>query len=540
VKASFGKIIPGLAGALIGVGAAQAADLPVKAKAVEYVKVCSLYGAGFFYIPGTDTCIKLGGYMRIDTSFNAGPHDQPAYSGDLGQHDRYADYLAARGRLALTVDTRTATEYGLLRTFGQTDLQFSTQGSTTVNPSQFSGSPSTGTNSALLNNAGEGYAAIENLFIQFAGFIFGKSASAYATPWQGFPGNNTSFLLGGQDSATGVNNIQYGAEFGNGITAAVGLDDPTVYHRVAVYNLSTGLSALGTSGNAYAGVHAPEVVGNIRVDQAWGLFQLSVAAHEVSGSYNTLNTAPAPAGAIGLAPAAPTALSEISGHPDTKWGGSVQAAVQIKDIPTGPGDDIKFDASYSKGDTKHVISTSGATPTFAMFGSTSFPGAYQSVGFGAATDGIWLPIASGGTGDIKLTTAYGMRGAFNHNWDPFWSTSLFGTYSVVRYDGRALIAPGVFDLTNAKGQWCSTYTKGKATSADYSCNPDFDMAQLGLVTRWTPVKGLAFSAEVFWNHLIQKFTGAAVLAAPAPKPTSTYAFKNQDAISLNIRAQRNF
>ena len=43
-------------------GGAQAADLPVKAKAVEYVRICSLYGAGFFYIPGTDTCIKLGGY----------------------------------------------------------------------------------------------------------------------------------------------------------------------------------------------------------------------------------------------------------------------------------------------------------------------------------------------------------------------------------------------------------------------------------------------------------------------------------------------
>src|SRR5712671_1979976 len=48
------------------------ADLPVKAKAVEYVKVCSLYGAGFFYIPGTDTCIKLGGYLRVDTTFNGG------------------------------------------------------------------------------------------------------------------------------------------------------------------------------------------------------------------------------------------------------------------------------------------------------------------------------------------------------------------------------------------------------------------------------------------------------------------------------------
>ena len=51
---------------------AQAADLPVKAKAVEYVRICSLYGAGFFYIPGTDTCIKLGGYLRADATFNGG------------------------------------------------------------------------------------------------------------------------------------------------------------------------------------------------------------------------------------------------------------------------------------------------------------------------------------------------------------------------------------------------------------------------------------------------------------------------------------
>jgi hypothetical protein len=26
--------------------------------AVEYVKICSLYGDGFFYIPGTDTCVN--------------------------------------------------------------------------------------------------------------------------------------------------------------------------------------------------------------------------------------------------------------------------------------------------------------------------------------------------------------------------------------------------------------------------------------------------------------------------------------------------
>ena len=98
-------------------------------------------------------------------------------------------------------------------------------------------------------------------------------------------------------------------------------------------------------------MHAPDIVGNIRVDQAWGLFQISGAAHDVNASYNvsaSLATA-----------AADRRCSEISGHPDDKWGGSVMAALQIKNIPTGAGDDFKIDATLAKGDTKNVISTSG-------------------------------------------------------------------------------------------------------------------------------------------------------------------------------------
>ena len=75
------------------------------------------------------------------------------------------------------------------------------------------------------------------VFIQFAGFTFGKSASAYATPWNGYPGNNNSFLLGGPDYVTGVNNIQYTAQFGNGVSATIGLDDPSVFSRTSVLNL---------------------------------------------------------------------------------------------------------------------------------------------------------------------------------------------------------------------------------------------------------------------------------------------------------------
>ena len=278
--------------------------------------------------------------------------------------------------MALTIDTRTATEYGVVRTFGQGDFQFNNVGGSTTNPSVLTAA---GVNANLLSSAGGGYVAVEYLFIQFAGFTFGKSASAYATPWQGFPGNLNSSLLGGQNTDTGVNNIQYTAQFGNGVSGSIGLDDPTVWDRTSVYNLALGVGAGGTGTNAYAGTHAPDIVGNIRVDQAWGLLQFSAAAHEVERFVQLL-------GAGGV----PTALSEISGHPDTKWGGAVMGALQIKNIPTGAGDDIKLDVSYAKGATKYVIATSGGSPSFAMFGGSG-SGAYQSVGFGATSDGGVLP-----------------------------------------------------------------------------------------------------------------------------------------------------
>jgi len=541
------SLVLGSAAGLLAIGGAQAADLPVKAKAVEYVKICSLYGAGFFYIPGTDTCIKLGGYVRVDTTFNGSIYDQPAWSGDLGQQNRYRDYFASRSRMALTVDTRTATEYGVVRTFGQGDFQFSTLGSNTFNPFSINGTaPVAGTN--LLDTPGGGYVAVEMVFIQFAGFTFGKSASAYATPWHGYPGNNTSFLLGGHDTVTGVNNIQYTAQFGNGVSATIGLDDPVVFNRTVVSNLSLAQSGTLGSQNAYAGVHAPDIVGNIRVDQAWGLFQISAAAHEVNASYNILNGsfngvggffgATAPAGATGLVSAAPISLSEISGHPDTKWGGSVMAALQIKNIPTGAGDDLKIDASWSKGDTKNVISTSATSPSFAMFSGTSRPGAYQSIGLGLTTDATYLPTYLGGDGSLHLTTAWGVRGAFNHNWDPYWSTSLFGSYVAVRYDDVQKAGICANFVGALPGQPAATI---RVVSADFTCNPDFNASQLGVVTRWTPVKNLTFSAEVMWFHLDQKNTGTvATSISSSPKPTTVYEFKDQDAVSLNVRVQRNF
>jgi hypothetical protein len=574
------SLVLGSTAALFAMGGAQAADLPVKAKAVEYVRICSLYGAGFFYIPGTDTCIKLGGYLRADLTYNGGIYDGPFWNGEGGIQDRYANKYNDRSRMALTIDTRTATEYGVVRTFGQADFQFST----------FGGSGSgTGYASTILpqstvgqvNNdtAGNGYVAVEMAFVQFAGFTFGKSASAYNTPWHGYPGNNTSFLVGGYDTVTGINNVQYSAQFGNGVSLTIGLDDSSAnnFNRTQIINAIGGVGAAnpatggvgaspGAQGGAigftgactslitgldcsYGGTAAPDIVGNVRVDQAWGLFQVSGALHDVhAGYYQAANTIPTALGGSSQA-----GVMNF-GHPSDAWGGAVSAALQIKNIPTGAGDDIKVEGTWATGASKYTLGTSSPDPSsFAIFSGTK-------LAMGVTTDAVYsggLTCTAGTIGcngnpqtGLQLTSSWGFRGAFNHNWDPYWSTSLFGGIAGLRYN------------STAKTLWCNTFSAtpgiaiggtgnvtngggtGAALNAGSVCDPGFTVSMIGLVTRWTPVKNLTFSVEGLYAYLKTNMSGSASPAvAPSSAlvlPATTYTYGNNGTASLNVRVQRNF
>jgi len=73
----------GSAAALGVSGVAQAADLATVtyAEPVDYVRVCDAFGAGFYYIPGTDTCLRIGGYVRF----------QVEYGEDIYSHDAYVE-----------------------------------------------------------------------------------------------------------------------------------------------------------------------------------------------------------------------------------------------------------------------------------------------------------------------------------------------------------------------------------------------------------------------------------------------------------------
>ncbi|CAN7320613.1 porin [Agrobacterium genomosp. 3] len=99
------SLLIGSAAALAAVSGAQAADAIVAAEPepLEYVRVCDAFGTGFFYIPGTETCLKFQGYVRFQT--------------DFGRDKKGTSDWNSFTRAQFEVDTRTDTELGALRGF---------------------------------------------------------------------------------------------------------------------------------------------------------------------------------------------------------------------------------------------------------------------------------------------------------------------------------------------------------------------------------------------------------------------------------------
>lgn len=473
----------------------QAADLPVKAKAIEYVKICSLYGAGFYYVPGTDTCMKLSGYLRAQTALASNFIGYGADSGVGGARNRLSNYYTTRARQTVYLDTRTATEYGMVRTFWQGVFTFTTGSTTGTNAG------TTSTSAAALT--------LYDAFIQFAGFTFGRAQSQFSTPWAEYPGNFSE--IPGAAGWNRVNQVAYTADFGQGVTATVSAQDQLPNYTTNIWNVS-GATAVGLATGAYGannigGTRAPDLVGMVRVDQAWGLFQASVAAHDNHSAYY--------------------GATEVSGYPSDKWGWAAQLGLSIKNLPTGRGDTINLTGVYANGASRYVQNDFMST-TFAMYGGTGLAGVYQSVGLAGLSDTVYVT----GAGQ-QLTTAYGFSGAYTHNWNPQWASSIFGGWAAFRYNNTA------------KGYICGAFVPTLALSTGGAgCNPDFNYAVFGTYHTWTPVKGLTFSAELAYTLLDQKFASGSTVTLPQQsaiaKPAAVYELKDQGGLVLLLTAQRNF
>ncbi|WP_080752074.1 porin [Bradyrhizobium japonicum] len=492
----------------------QAADLPLRAKTVAHVKVCSLYGAGFYYIPGTDTCVKLGGYLRTDLVVNSNSDFDPAYNGVAGARTRLSNAYTSRSRGDLNIDTRMATEYGTLRTFFETGLTwtdgtYSGAGTGATVYSAIAGVQAP--NNASPGGIAAGTLGVYSAFIQFAGFTVGKAISQFSVPWTNYPANNYDDLPGGTGWVTGVNQFTYTADFGQGITASFSAQDQVAHATTSVWNVtaatSAGLATGAYGGNDIGGAAAPDFIAMLRVDQAWGLFQASVAAHDNHAAYN--------------------GADETTGHPADKWGWAAQLALSIKNISTGPGDTINISGVYTKGASRYDFNENMAT-TYAMYGGSAIAGAYQSLGLAGLSDSVFVA----GTKQ-ELTTTYGFRAGYTHNWSAYWNTGIYGGWAAVRYNHTA------------KAYICGAFVAGLSLSSGLAgCNPDFNYGAVGLITRWTPIKNLTFSADLAYTMLDQKYATGSVVTLPLQstiaKPIALYELKDQGTLTLLLRAQRNW
>jgi hypothetical protein len=529
------SLLLGSAASLIAVAGAQAADLPVKAKPVEYVKVCSAYGAGFYYIPGTDICLRVGGYVWSEFEVNnlgAGAASTTAGSigGDL-LRNRNDDWTSFRTRFDMIFDARTNTEYGTLRSYASVGWQW------TTNLDGFQ---------QLQNPASTGNYAwyYDRAFIQFAGLTFGYVGSFFDF--------DPSLVLSQQTSKSFKFSpaIAYTAQLGNGISASLSMEDSTTRRT----NITTGVRAVnngnlflngfgyffppsaipgactaaniaaglcgnvvvpigitnaGWGGTIYSGQYMPDFIANVRVDQAWGDAQISGAVHQLKTAITAAAAVFDDAAGGGVAAGVPWA--------PVKYGFAALAGINIK-LPTlGAGDSIQFEGAWAHGATDYTGVSANPYSQNLVIG-------YRKGAIGPVLSVFDSYVNSAGQ---NLSTSYSFNGELRHFWTPTIRSSIAYGYNKFK-------AP-------AAAQNPANAQNGTGTNAPNGFISNFPSGTVNQVTAnliWSPVPKLDLGVEALWIQF--KTDCAGLSAAACASPVEFTRGKTTDTVGGIFRARRDF
>lgn len=341
------------AAAVVGLaGTAQAADLAKKAPAAaDYVKVCDAYGAGFFYIPGTDTCLKIGGYAQAE--LRTGGHNANMLAQGVGMDlggNRVSNNLNTRARVHINFDARTNTELGLLRSF----IELRATNSSTQ----------TGTNGVDMQKG----------FIQFAGLTAGRATSMFDFAAGGYV---TASMIETDTSDHNVNLFAYTFSFGNGISATVSAEDPT-----------TSDGGTGLMRGPYSAVKMPDVVANIAISQAWGRAQLMGVLHQ---NYSSVL---------------------VAGGADTaKMGYAVGGGVEVNLPMLGATDKVYIQSIYAKGAIGYALTQTGGMAPNALGVATVVPVDFLTNGVSIFQSTAWS-VAGGFHHDFTKAVEFNIGGSY--------------------------------------------------------------------------------------------------------------------------------
>ena len=248
------SLLLGSAAALIAVSGARAADVVVaEPEPVEYVRVCDAYGEGYFYIPGTETCMRISGYVRAD--IKGGDN---VYARQRGDVDR--DTYAWRTRATLRFHTASETELGTLRTFIELRSQWDEGAEWDHKEDSASGQ-------------------LRFAFIELGGIRVGLDESIF-NHWTGYYGNVVNDDVVNPMAYTRTNVISYTFNAGNGFSAILGVeqgnDDIDSSNAPGEYGYKYYRDVNGVIQHKERDLsgkiddYTPNVVGGLKFVQGWG------------------------------------------------------------------------------------------------------------------------------------------------------------------------------------------------------------------------------------------------------------------------------
>jgi Porin subfamily len=497
------SIMLGSAAGIVAVASAQAADLPTrKAAPVEYVRVCNVGGITGWTMPGSDTCVKISGYMTahfiagnasnqynsassvpalvpIATALgvaNPGHLSQvlmvqggnvavPVFNGITGklagvtlpnqgngQFNRDEAGWNIRGQLGFDFASNTA--YGPL--IGHIGIQ-SDLGSG-------------------LDSPRGSFTYLDTGYITWAGITAGKAQSFYSFIGGGDNWNN--FFSPDQKGFNEPILFAYTASFGGGFTATLAAQsqgtngasgigtNETGGFSGATNNSGTGLFAGSVPGpTTFGGQRWPDIVGALHVKQGWGEAQVSGVIHNVNVQDEEFN---------GTATCGITGTGACSAG-ESKVGWGIDAGVKVNLQPFSgmfaSGDDILFTGSYTRNATWY----SGLPD--AMNGENGQVNGNGQPMFLA--DAYFNPL----TNQWSTPTAWSVSGLLEHHWTPTIYTDLEGSVGGIRWSGMNGSVGGVG--TGVLSPSAFTYLIG---------------ADIG----WNPVTNLNFDLELMYQAVSQE------------------------------------
>jgi hypothetical protein len=511
------SLLLGSAAGLVAVSAGQAADLPVKAKPVEYVKVCTLYGAGFYYMPGTDICLKIGGFLRTEVNVHALGSFAPFIQGGNAFQFRAEDDYVSRSRASITMDAREQTAYGTLRAYLAAGWQYTTDDPPTVT---LPGTQATGTTaragfgvtSTFTPTSGNGSLYFLRAFIQWGGWTFGKTASFYDFFNTSKYTLQTNFLY--QDFAGfGVTTWGYTQQLGGGFAATLAVQDPSPYEHQLVDLAPAGafatastttanvfnIAAASANNIANAGTLVPDIVASIRVDQAWGGAQIAGIAHDNRALYysNTFN-----------------GVISGSDHPDDKWGWAAMAGLELNLNQFLPwfakGDSFAAQSQYCVGASMDCYNNSGQRFNDLAWSLVNV----NKIGLGWVDDGFLANTRGTGRTDLQLATNWNVIAAIQHYWWPEVRTSLYGGYAEYHANSSA-VDTLVCQALNSHEFLANNHTGITLLNGSQVSNTgcaDWAAWMAGSRTLWNPTKNLDIGVDVLYTQMSKTAFGGATFA----------------------------